>query len=198
MDITKREKIGLSVFLFVMIMVIAWTYFKNTGNKDIEVNSKNAENSTASKSEIKKIKVYICGEVKKFGVYEVNEGDRLIELIEKAGGLTEKADEFAINLSLKLKDEDFIRIPEKVSAAPPNATGTSVPGVPKSTLNRININTATKDQLNSLPGIGDVLAQKIIDYRDSKGSFKSIEDLKNVNGIGESRFNEIKDKITVH
>lgn len=133
--------------------------------------------------------VYISGEVKNPGVYEFNKEARLVEIIELAGGFTDNADlEFVnkeLNLSKIIEDQDQIFIPSKKS----NTASGSV----KSATGLINLNTATQEQLESLPGIGAATAKKIMDNRP----FNSIDQLLNVSGIGESKYRQIKDLVTI-
>lgn len=192
MDLSKREKIGIIIFSLVIVFVISINYYSKAKDKGIQV-IKN-EDMTQKAAE-KKIQVYICGEVKKPGVYELHEGDRLIKLISLAGGITEKGDENSINMSAKLKDEDYIRIPAKNENASADqiqsSTGYDFSG-------KININTASLEEFKTLPRIGDALANRILEYRAKNGPFKDIKDIKNVSGIGEKMFENIKDKICVY
>lgn len=134
------------------------------------------------------IMIYLIGEVMKPGVISMKPGDRLFQAVEKAGGLTDRADEKKINLSMKLKDEDKIIIPamddEKTSTV-------ALVENPK-----ININTATESELRTLTGIGEVMAKRIIEYRENH-PFQSIEEIKNVSGIGDKTFENICEYITV-
>jgi competence protein ComEA len=204
MDLTKREKIGLIVFIFIILLIVSVMYFNKNKSETVEVISKdkveaaapeNSGNAAKSKSEIT---VYINGEIKKPGVYTLKDGERAEKLVELAGGFTNNADPSLINLSMKLKDEDFIKIPSKLQTA--SATGISgntntTQGEPAAL---ININTADKEQLKELPRIGDAIAQRIIDYREKSGFFKDIKNITDVSGIGPKMFENIKDKITVH
>lgn len=200
MDLSRREKIGLTAFIFIIITLISIMYFNNSGKKDIEVISKKgtsaAEGNTASK---KDIVVYIQGEVKKPGVYTLKEGERIGKLIELAGGVTDKADIFVVNYAKKLSDEEFVRIPEKKLSSS-NVIGNmkNDKDIYSNINDKININTADLEQLKSLPRIGDKTAQKIIEYRESNGPFKDVKDITNVSGIGDKMFESIKDKITVY
>lgn len=193
MDLSKREKIGIIIFGLVIVFVISINYYSKAKDKEIQV-IKN-EDMTKEAAE-KKIQVYICGEVKKPGVYELHEGDRLIKLISLAGGITEKGDENSINMSVKLKDEDYIRIPTKLNE---NASGNQIQSSTGYDFSgKININTASLEELKTLPRIGDALASRILEYRTKNGPFKDIKDIKNVSGIGEKMFENIKDKICVY
>ena len=142
-----------------------------------------------------KIKVYVTGEVKHPDVYELDENSIVKDAIALAGGANENADLISINLAKKLSDGEEVIVPAKgsISNVPTsNPNGTTIPNIGK-----ININTATKEQLMTLPGIGEVKAQAIIDYRTKNGPFKSIHDIVNVSGIGEKTFEKIENLITV-
>jgi len=133
--------------------------------------------------------VHIEGQVEKPGLIKVKNGTRMYELIEEAGGETENADLSRINLASIVSDEQKVVVPAKVIVTDESSLeeGTSF----------ININTASKEKLMTLNGIGEGTAEKIIQYRQEIGYFNSIEDLKNVSGIGENKFNGLKDDITI-
>ncbi len=135
-----------------------------------------------------KIKVEILGAVKNPGVYEMSEGDRVSDLIAQAGGLLREANLGAMKISQasQLIDGQRVYIPglvETVSQAKNS--------------DKININTASLAELDSLPGVGEVIAQRIIDYRTQNGPFQTIEEIKNVSGIGDKKFEDLKNLITV-
>lgn len=124
---------------------------------------------------------------------------RIQDLVKAAGGLTENANTLKLNLAKKLKDEDYIYVEKKtntpsdlqVQSSTGSSTGSS------SDNQKININSASKEELKKIPGIGDITAQKIIDYREENGGFKTIQDLKKVDRIGDKTLEKIKDKIDV-
>jgi competence protein ComEA len=198
MDLNKREKYGLMVFVIIIISVIAVFYYRDSRSTAIEVIGKKPTQEKTEKSEgieNNTISAYICGEITKPGVYALNEGDRLFKLIEIAGGFTQKSDKEAINLSEKLTDEAFIKIPSVEEVEVGNKlTSTTSSNV---TSGKININRATLEELKELPRIGDAIAQRIIDYIKENGSFKAIEELNNVSGIGDKIYEGLKDKITI-
>lgn len=159
---------------------------------------------------VRLISVYICGEVRNPGIYEAPRGVMLNDIIEDAGGLTEKASVNNINLVYQITGNMSIYIPSEdeikngftggdiirqdgVYVWGNSSGGSSDPG---GSTPMVNINTAALDELKSLPGIGEVTAQAIIDYRNTT-PFSAIEDIKNVTGIGDSKFNRIKDYICV-
>lgn len=138
--------------------------------------------------------VHVTGAVHSPGIISLAAGARLAEAIEKAGGATENADTSQINLARLVQDGEQILVPTK-SSTPTDTPTTS--SAPTNTTGKISINTATAQQLQSLPGVGPALAQRIIDYRTQKGQFRKLDQLKNVSGIGEKMFAKIKDSITL-
>ena len=166
---------------------------------------------TSATETVQMISVYICGEVKEPGIYEVPKGALLNDIIEDAGGLTDKASVNNINFVYKIEYNISVYIPaeDEVSEGFTGGDiirqdgvyvwGASSGGQDSSGKGEtlmVNINTATVDELKSLPGIGEVTARAIADYRKNE-PFKTKEDIKNVTGIGESKFNRIKDYICV-
>ena len=167
-----------------------------------------------------KIIVHISGEVKNQGVVELEENSRVNDAIEKAGGVTENAYMKDINLAYKLEDGMKIYIPSKEEVENSKNNGTSVNGGVSSSNEyysygentngssnvnskkdesnkKVNINTANKEELDTLPGIGEATAGKIIDYRNKNGKFKTKEEIKEVSGIGDSKYERIKDLIEI-
>jgi competence protein ComEA len=134
------------------------------------------------------IMVHITGAVVKPGVVSLKADARLVEAIEKVGGLTENADVNSLNLARKLQDEEKIHVP---AVGEVDQTSNSI------TSQQININTASLEELKNLPGVGDVIAQGIIDYREKNGGFKQLEELKNVNRIGDKIYEGLTDSITI-
>ncbi|MCL2336055.1 MAG: helix-hairpin-helix domain-containing protein, partial [Firmicutes bacterium] len=155
------------------------------------------------------IKVYVTGEVQHPGVYILEAGARVVDAVNMAGP-TEKADLEHLNLAAPLQDGLTYPVPSKdqLNAQPPAAgegSGAAVLSPPAGPAGAvagapglININTAGQAQLEELPGIGPALAQRIIDYRTKNGPFLSAEDIMSVSGIGEKRYEQLKDLITVY
>lgn len=145
------------------------------------------------------IKVHIAGEINKEGVYEVNNGDRLDDLVKRSGGLTKDANSKKINLAMKLEDQMKIYIPsiydfeDETSSTNDNLL---ISDKPSTETEKININKASKEELMTLPNIGEKRANAIIEYRENS-PFEKIEDIKNVTGIGEKFYQSLKDLITV-
>ena len=157
------------------------------------------ENNITEQFNTDKIVVHIEGEVANPGVYELNKDTRVFDAIEAAGGLLKDADRKRINLAKKIADEEYIYIPNKneENIESQYRNNLLIPTGTIQNTNLININRANIMELKELPGIGDVLAGRIIEYRDEKGKFKSIEELKSVSGIGDKKFDDIKDRVTI-
>ena len=164
-----------------------------------------------------KIYVYITGEVNNPGIVVLPIGSRIVDAIDCAGGITQKADIMKVNLVYMLQDGMKVNIPssielknnpnfeyitmssgdEKNDSNIKKATTVDTKSEAAFKVSNVNINTATQTELETLPGIGPSLALKIINYRKENGKFKSIEELKSVNGIGENKYEEIKKYIYV-
>jgi competence protein ComEA len=137
--------------------------------------------------------VYVTGAVLKPGVYFLPPGSRVRDALKAAGGPTEEADLVRVNLAKRVYDEEQIYVPSEGEESPPVAS--YAPGNPAG--GKINLNTASAQDLEALPGIGPVLAQRIVDYREANGPFATIEDIMKVHGIGPAIFEDIKDSIFV-
>ncbi len=152
--------------------------------------------NTAGETVSAKIYVDIGGEVEMPGVYEVKEGTRLFEVIERAGGLTENADIDGINRAEAVIDGQKIMINAKGEEASIESSDTQTKSQ-NAAEGKVNINTATSAELQTIPGIGPSKAERIIEYRDTNGRFKSIDEIQNISGIGSKTFESIKEYISV-
>lgn len=211
-DFDKKKILILLLIVLMIGGLIGFIIFDNKESTTNEIAILTTEKTTTIES-LSEFYVDIKGSVKKPGVYKFKENDRVIDAIEKAGGLNKNADTSNINLSKKLSSEMVVyiynekEIKNKDSLSCNNICNVEVIEVnncieeEETTVNTIsdlvNINTATIDELLTLSGIGESKAKSIIEYRTNNGLFQTIEDLKNVSGIGEALFNKIKDKITV-
>ncbi|MCL2397271.1 MAG: helix-hairpin-helix domain-containing protein [Defluviitaleaceae bacterium] len=142
------------------------------------------------------IVVYVSGEVRNAGVFEFYEGDRVVNAIEAAGGFTDYADPNAINLAAVLVDEQHIVVFSLEDGMPHTATAVAGQDGPAGD-GRININTATAEELQALGGIGPALSERIVSHRNARGGFENIEEIMNVSGIGDRIFESIRDMIRV-
>ena len=217
-----RKQIVIGIFiLFLLVGGTILTIFMFQSDKkdksDLVVST--ATNSLKKKSKkenIEKYKVDIQGEILTPGIYTLKSNSRVIDVIEMSGGLTENADTSVINLSKKITDEMVIIIYSKSEVKDFEKTKETEKIVQEKcikkdenalkndacitdsvkTSGKVSINTATKEELMTLTGIGDSKAEDIIKYREENGLFKTIEDIKNVSGIGDSLFAKIKENIT--
>ncbi|WP_417202923.1 helix-hairpin-helix domain-containing protein [Acetoanaerobium sticklandii] len=153
-----------------------------------------AEEENYEQEENSKVTVFVSGEVLNQRVVELEKGKRLIDAVEICGGLTEKADLNAVNLALVLEEEGHYIIPAIGDTNVVNATNLNQMN---SSSNLVNINSADIELLKTLPGVGDVLGQRILDKREELGKFTSIDQLNDVSGIGDKKFSDIKDKVTI-
>lgn len=207
-DIYKKGLILLAIIVIAVITVLGYLIESKDNNEVLpyeesgtEDDKSDEETGTDEKEKISLIVVDINGAVKKPGIYELNEGMRVNDAIDAAGGFTEDVNSDYVSKNINkariLRDEEKIYIPcieDDISLieeniADNNANINTFSG-------KININTASKEQLITLKGIGDAFAQRIIDYRNDK-KFSNIEDIKNVKGIGDKTFEQIKDYIRV-
>lgn len=204
----KIEYIRKSFFiLFLMFLCLQGT---SCGRERIVIQPENEENvnladeqleeianseSVEAVTEENKYYIYVCGAVRFPGVFQMSHDSRVYEAIDKAGGLSEDANESAINLALLIEDGQMIYVPtfEEV-----NNGSFSVDGMTDvASDGLVNINTAGVDELTTLSGVGKVKAESIIEYRQNNGAFKNIEDIMNVSGIGQGSFDKIKNQIKV-
>ena len=178
---------------------------QSADNTNVTDDDNDIDNTNQVTEEVVEIAVHITGEVKKQGLIYLKEGSRVADAIEKAGGETKNADLSQINLAYVLQDGQKIYVPNKNEKISQYITGNSgnndteennTSDLSKED-SKVNINTANQSELDSLPGIGPSIAQKIIDYREENGNFKTIEELQNVKGIGDAKYEEIKDMVTV-
>lgn len=192
-----KNKIYFAAIILVIIIVgIIYTIVRNNHTSYLVNTEPNIilNNSPVGITEepelpIETYRVFISGEVRNPDVYTIDSNARIIDLLEKAGGATEYADLNQVNLADFLSDAQHIIIPKLGNEE-------SLDNLVEDS-NLVNINTATLTQLMTLPGVGTVTAQNIIDYREQSGYFVSIEDIKKVNRIGNNTFENIKHLITV-
>jgi len=198
-----RQNVKSIILAFVCSLVLiigGLFYFNQNKTEDYSgVSFSNISNETNNKDEKaekrhdEKIFVDVKGAVKHPGVFETTKDKRVRDLIEEAGGLLDDADTSTLNLSQKVKDQMVIYVlkhgekPKQISDGGSSSSNTDV----------ININTANKEQLMKISGVGKTKAEAIISYREKNGDFKKKEDITKVHGIGKATFEKIKDKIEV-
>jgi competence protein ComEA len=146
------------------------------------------------------LQVHVAGAVRQPGVYSLPPGSRLLQAVEAAGGLTAEADEESLNLADYVQDGHRVYIPKRGTPAPPSPTAEAEPASMEGTESSgglVNINTASAEALDTLPGIGPALAERIIAYRQEHGPFTDIGQIMEVKGIGEATFARLKAYITI-
>lgn len=219
----KQIIIGLSILLLIIIIIVfsVLSYQKEPEETEpliIEEKKQKKDTKKAKEEKEQVVKVDIKGAINLPGIYSLTSSSRVIDVIEKAGGLTENADTSVINLSKKLTDEMVIiiytkaevrnfeetkereaTVQEKCNQKDQNAlkNDACITTTPNKVSGKVSINTGTVEELMTLTGIGEAKAKDIITYREKNGPFKKIEDIKNVTGIGENIFAQIKENITL-
>ena len=208
-SLTNKQKIIFFIILGIMILLIIYSIYYNIYSNNFSYSYENtnldskdlleATTNNISESEdsnVNSIIVYVCGAVKTNKVISLKENSRICDAIDAVGGLTDEADLTNINLACILEDGEKIYIPKKGEEIS-NETLNSYSNNNNSKNTKININKATQTELETIPGIGASTAIKIINYRKENGKFSKIEDIKNVSGIGDSKFNNIKEYICI-
>lgn len=207
-DWINEHKIHL--IIAVIIAFVAGYYFLDERKSSSEINvaeivpaeiNEEEETVKPEQNQVKETESFIVdvkGQVKMPGVYSSSQEERVIDVVQRAGGLTENADESKVNFAEHIQDAMVIYIPAKGEegsipqgmTSNPTDTGGNKQG-------KINLNKADENDLQNLPGIGPSKAAAIMEYRETNGPFKSVEDLKNISGIGDKTFDKLKDLITV-
>ncbi len=218
----RKQIIIVSIILILFSSVSIPIVKSTTRTKSKSTNSKTVIVAKKEESELKNqneetLKVDIKGEIVNPGIYSMTSSSRIIDVIEKAGGLTKDANTTVINLSKKVTDEmviivysndqvnNFIKTKEqekeiqKQCLMPTEESIKNDACISENTTiaGKVSLNIATLEQLQTLPGIGESKANDIINYRETNGLFKTIEEIKNVPGIGDAVFAKIKENITI-
>lgn len=188
-----------NLVILIVGIIMAVTFIKGVFNREAATYVLSGPDSPLDLEEVPEVLVkqetiivHIEGQVISPGVYELSADQRVIDAVEAAGGLSEEADRSKINLAKRIEDEERIYIP-----AIGEDTVEYVPTDSNSSNKKININKANQEELTTLPGIGEALANRIINYRQQHGSFKNVDEIRNVSGIGEKKFEDLKDLIEV-
>lgn len=220
-DFNLKDNKIIVVVCIIIIIIFFCVFFYTRSNLESEYNEVNNYDILQNETNIEeneddtKIFVHVTGAVKNEGIVEIKEEGRIADAVEAANGFTEEADISQINLAYKLEDGQKIYIPsikdekikeeEKVlekeyvtdEAGDDIIIEDDISSVKSKKDGKININTAMESELEEIPGVGESTAKKIIEYRKNNGKFKEIKDIKNVSGIGDSKFENMKEKICV-
>lgn len=201
--------LGAILILIVFVVLGAvWTSVttpykdSSVGNNSDEIvvsQSENSDSGGTNEANASTLFVHIAGSVKKPGLYELPQGSRVSDAVSAAGGMSEDANTSSVNLARQLTDGEQIIVAsnEDILAATETGTSNGSPSGEISSQRKVNINTASAEELMTLDGVGEATADKIIAYRQENGSFSHIEEIKEVSGIGEKKFEAMKDAITV-
>lgn len=199
----KQYVIAACVFIVVFGYYLLSTYLQSStfeeDNWDITTDSSELEmigETEEVQVTVDELLVDVKGAVHKPGVYKATTGERVVDLIEKAGGLTEVANSIAINFAMRVTDEMVVYVP--FIGEEENVMDSSIATIGGNDNGKININKASQAELETLPGIGPSKAQAIIEYRETSGPFKTIEDIMSISGFGEKTFEKLKESIRVN
>lgn len=195
LDTLSRGEIAGLVVVLVAVLGGAGLWYARSLPKPVTIARADhaAAQASVSPSPTVTLIVDVAGAVRQPGVYEFGEGDRVIDAIERAGGPMARADLSLLNLAAPLTDGTQILVPKAGAAGAAPVTG----GTPGAAGSLININSASATELETLSGIGEVLAATIVEYRTQNGPFASVDDLMDVSGIGPATLDEIRDQVTV-
>lgn len=210
----NQKKVLIIIVIIIVFGVFYYIYFKSNNNQidlnqEIMVQKNNTSDISQENEEENFVIIHITGSIKTPGIVKLKDGARIEDAIEAAGGLTEDADISNLNLAYILEDGTKLKIPSLLSdeeskdeqilskESGKNIIEESKVNLEEQSNTAININKASQSEFEKLPGIGPSLAQKIIKYRNEIKKFEKIEDIKNVSGIGESKFENFKNYIYV-
>jgi competence protein ComEA len=197
--LSRTELVGLACVFALLLGGVGLWYLRSLP-KPVEVRAEplgSAPGASETPSPTAAVLIVdVAGWVRRPGVYEFHEGDRIVDAIDRAGGARPGAALDTLNLAAALVDGSQVLVP-RAATGPGPTTGTAtvpaaggVPGI-------VNINTASATELEALPGVGEVIAQAIVDYRTENGPFASVDALLDVSGIGEATLEEMRDQVTV-
>lgn len=191
-EFTREQRRGIIVLIVTAIAITLFFFYSARGEAVDKVRPIGSSSSTTASPPALVIYVDVAGKVKVPGVYQLPDGSRVIDAITIAGGTRRGVDTSHINLARKLVDgEQILVTSKKFESISPNSSRKMVFS------GKVSINSGTKAQFDSLPGIGPVLAQRIIDHRSKNGPFAQVSDIQNVSGIGAAIFAQIADRLTL-
>jgi competence protein ComEA len=188
----SRGRAIAGALLLIAALFLAGRYLAGAGSAE-ETRSSPAAAGELRAEPRPRLVVHVVGAVRRPGLYRIADGARIADALRRAGGATRRADLSLVNLAAPVSDGTQIVVPRR---APPAAAGTAPasPGGAPAT-GPIHLNTATPEQLDELPGVGPVTAQKIIDYREQHGAFSSVDDLDAIPGIGPARLEQLRELV---
>ena len=181
----SRRALLLGAVALVLALVLASRFLRDAGTAS--VTPAPAAPARAAPAALLVVDVVVA--VRRPGLYRLQQGSRIADAVARAGGATAKAELQLVNLAAPLADGTQIVVPARTPGAAPGATAAAAPAGP------VHLNTATLEQLDALPGVGPVTAQKILDYRQQHGAFSSVDELDAIPGIGPARLDQLRDLV---
>ncbi len=186
-----RSRALLGAALLVGALFLGGRFLVGSGTARVERAPSPAGEIEAVASE--RLVVHVVGAVRRPGLYRLPHGARIADAVRRAGGATRRADLSLVNLAAQISDGSQVVVPRRAVVGAPTPGGGG--GAPSPATGPVHLNTATLEQLDALPGVGPVTAQKILDYRQQHGAFSSIEDLDAIPGIGSARLEQLRDLV---
>jgi competence protein ComEA len=195
-DLTPRQLVACAALAVVVVVVGLGRLGGSGGGGDDAAGAAPAIKVSGGAEGGGRVVVHVAGAVRRPGVYRLRAGARVEAAVRLAGGPTRRADLGGLNLAAKVEDGRQVLVPQRIQAgaAPAVAAGGGAAAAPAQP---VNLNTATLEQLDALPGVGPATAQKILDFRDERGGFGSVEELGDVPGIGPVRMAALREAVTV-
>ena len=192
-DVTRRRALAGAVLLGA-VLIIAGRHLVRSGAPEPPRPARIVAEQARPQAEPKLV-VHVVGAIRRPGLYRLREGARIADALARAGGATRKADLSLVNLAAPLADGVQVVVPKRLPAAGAAAAAGSSEAAPGAAQGPVHLNSATLEQLDALPGIGPVTAQKILDFRDQNGGFASVDELDAVPGIGPARMEQLRELV---
>jgi competence protein ComEA len=192
---TRRQAIaGAVALLLVLALGGRFLLRPAPAAETLPVEPISVETATDESAKPSQVVVHVVGAVRRPGLYRLDEGSRVADAVSLAGGATRKADLAGVNLAAQVVDGTQIVVPRagQAAAAPASSAGSATSATP----GPIHLNTATADELDTLPGVGPVTAERILEYREQNGPFRSVDELDAVTGIGPKRLEQLRELVT--
>ncbi len=192
----QRRRLLLAVAGSLALILLAGRFVLGAGTTTVApLPPPPAEGASVAGLPAARVVVDVVGAVRRPGLYRLEQGSRIADAVARAGGATGQADLALVNLAAPLADGEQVVVPKRGAPGAAGSGGGAAAGGPGVSTGPVHLSTATLDQLDSLPGIGPVTAQKILDYRAKHGAFNSVDELDAVPGIGPSRMDQLRDLV---
>jgi competence protein ComEA len=188
----SRGRAIAGALLLIVALFVAGRYLAGAGAAEERPAGDEPASGELRAEPAPRLIVHVVGAVRKPGLYRLTHGSRIADALRRAGGATRRADLSLVNLAAPLSDGTQVVVPRRAPAAVAGEAGTPAAGTPSGP---VHLNTATVEQLDELPGVGPVTAQKIVDWRDQHGAFSSVDDLDAIPGIGPARLEQLRELV---